>query len=348
MTAGFVANIGYCGYASGLNRGFIHYEDFPISPGQIVLSSTLGRRIAISNKLRNTIGYHEVLNHKTAADVNTSFLRWLSRRDRHPFFVFLNYMDAHEPYLPPAPFDVKFGPKGPRGNYWHSAFSAGRMHKWKMSVQEIQVERDAYDGAIAYLDQQLGRLLAELEKRGVLEKTLVIITSDHGEEFGEHSLFSHGASLYLPSLHVPLLISFPARVPAGQRVRESVSLRDLPATIVDLITLERGPRFPGNSLARYWNGIPDPGGLLTEPLLSEVSFARNNPEWYPVSRGNMKSLIGEPYHYIKNGDGREELYDLDQDPFEQHDLARAEEGRPTLERYRISLETILARNRVSN
>jgi len=348
LSAGFVANLIYCNYARGLNRGFIYYEDYPTSPGQVILSSSLGRAVASNNTLRNALGYHEVLNRKTAADVNTDFLRWLSHQGRRPFFVFLNYMDAHEPYLPPGPFDVQFGHQRPRGHFWHSPVDAGRMDKWKMSAQELQVERDAYDGAIAYLDHHLGRLFAGLEKGGVLEKTLVIITSDHGEEFGEHGLFGHGVSLYLPSLHVPLLISFPSRVPAGTRVREPVSLRDLPATVLDLLKLEGRPRFPGNSLVRHWNGTSAPASLVTEPLLSEVNFAPNNPEWYPVSKGNMKSLIAQPYHYIKNGDGREELYDLEKDPFERHDLARAEEGRRTIERFRASLETMLARNRVSS
>ena len=97
---------------------------------------------------------------------------------------------------------------------------------------------------------QLGRLFDELERRGVLENTLVIVTSDHGEELGEHGLFGHGRSLYRPELHVPLLIVRPGRVAAGRVVAEPVSLRDLPATVVDLLGLADGSPFPGGSLAR--------------------------------------------------------------------------------------------------
>ncbi len=337
LTAGFVANMLYCSYVYGLSRGFIHYEDYLVSPGEIVSSSSLGRTITDNYRLRRIIGNYQLLARKSAPEVSESFLRWLSGQDRRPFFVFLNYFDAHNPYLPPEPFDLRFGRKNRRGNPW-------LVEGWNWSPQEIQAERDAYDGSIAYLDYHFGLLFEELEKRDVLKDTLVIITSDHGEEFAEHSVMGHGNSLYLPSLHVPLLISFPRRVPAGGSVPEAVSLRDLPATVVDLLKLGSEARLPGNSLARYWAGARGLDNPVADTLLSEVSFAPDVPEWYPVSRGDMKSLIVAPYHYIKNGDGREELYDVDRDPLEQHDLARTEEGGRALQQFRRRFDAILARN----
>ena len=77
-----------------------------------------------------------------------------------------------------------------------------------MGEREIEEEINAYDGALAYLDQQLGILFNKLEEKGVLDRTIIIITADHGEEFGEHRVFDHGNSLYFPSVHVPLLIFF--------------------------------------------------------------------------------------------------------------------------------------------
>src|SRR6185437_5517908 len=103
--------------------------------------------------------------------------------------------------------------------------------------REIELARDAYDDCIAYLDAALGRLFDELDRRGVMKDTLVIVTSDHGEEIGEHQLVGHGRSLYREELHVPLLMVKPGRVPSGKMVLEPVSLRDLPATIVDLVGL---------------------------------------------------------------------------------------------------------------
>ncbi len=113
---------------------------------------------------------------------------------------------------------------------------------------------DCYDSCLAYLDQRLGELFDELQSRGVLDRTLVIVTSDHGEGLGEHGLFDHGESLYRTEIRVPLLFVLPARSRHQAVVRETVSLRDLPATITDLVGLGPGAPFPGQSLARLWQG----------------------------------------------------------------------------------------------
>jgi arylsulfatase A-like enzyme len=331
ITAGFVANTLYCGYQTGLSRGFAHYEDYPLSIGEIVRSSSFGQAIADLYWPRRIIKNYEVLaSNKTAKTINESFLQWLSGQDRRPFFVFLNYMDAHAPYLPPDPFRLKFGPERRRENMWQ--FPKWRM---RMSAEGIQAELDAYDGAIAYLDHQLGLLFEELERRGILRNTLVIITADHGEEFAEHGVIGHGNSLYRFSLHVPLLIGFPDRIAPG-KIDEPVSLRDLPATIVDLLDLEKVVQFPGRSLARNWNGLSDTVEAQS-PVLSQLDFARNVPEWYPVSKGYMQSLTTHRYHYIKNGDGQEEIYDLQNDPWEKRNLIRLEESAGILQQLRLSV-----------
>ncbi len=104
---------------------------------------------------------------------------------------------------------------------------------------------DSYDNCLAYLDERLNDLFEDLQSRGVLDRTLVIITADHGEGIGEHGLFDHGESLYRPEIHVPLVILLPAEQRATGVVRETVSLRNLPATILDLAGLERGLAVPG-------------------------------------------------------------------------------------------------------
>ena len=111
---------------------------------------------------------------------------------------------------------------------------------------------DVYDDCISYLDRRLGILLDELERRGVLDDTLVIVASDHGEHLGDHLLFFHGCSLYRQLVGVPLVIVDPKGVPAGRVVAEPVSLRDIPATVVDLLGLAGAAPFPGRSLARFW------------------------------------------------------------------------------------------------
>ena len=115
-------------------------------------------------------------------------------------------------------------------------------------------------------------LFDELQRRGVLDNTLVIITSDHGEGLGEHALFMHGESLYRTEIRVPLLILMPKLRPAVTVVRETVSLRDLPATVIDLVGLENGSPFPGRSLARFWVDRPSGAApVQTEVVLSELA-----------------------------------------------------------------------------
>jgi arylsulfatase A-like enzyme len=335
LTAGFVANTWYCGRMSGLNRGFDHYEDLAISPGQIMISSSLVRTANSNEWLRRKV-YVEMPGRKSAPEVNGRFLRWLSERDSgRPFFAFLNFFDAHEPYLPPPPFDTKFGHAQPRVNPRHDL-------DWRWAPSDIQTEMNAYDGSIAYLDYNIGLLLDQLDERGLLDNTLIIITSDHGEEFGEHSVMDHGYSVYMPVLHVPLVISFPKRVPAGISIREPVSLRDLPATVVDLINVAKGAGFPGASLKRYWNGGTAANTYSISPSLSEVDATDGLPEWYPLSAGEMKSLITERYHYIRNGNGLEELYDYTSDPLEQNNLASIEGGRKMLDQLRTYLDSVLS------
>ena len=337
-TAGFVANTEYGGRPSGLSRGFMHYEGFRYSPGTAVMSTSLGRQLAGNQRLRRLLGWHQLLGRKHAADINHAFLNWVERRRERPFFVFLNYYDAHTPYLPPSPYDTIYGDTHRRHSF---IFETGGS--WTST--EIAAQRNAYDGAITWLDAHLGDLFTTLESRGLLDSTLVIVTSDHGEEFGEHGLMEHGHSLYLPSLHVPLIISYPLRVPAGRHVTTPVSLRDLPATIMDAVGLEADSPFPGRSLLRFMDSVPAPGVVEPDTVWASVRYAPGLPPDYPVSQGDMQSLLVGRYHYIRNGDGREELYDIEADPLEQQDLSRTNEVRAMLDQFRTQLSTMVSHER---
>src|SRR5262249_4653826 len=157
-------------------------------------------------------------------------------------------------------------------------------------------------------------LLNTLQERGWLDNTMVIVTGDHGEAFGEHGYFTHGDNLYLNQLHVPLLIRFPRRDAAGTRVSEPVSLRDLPATILTVVAPGERAWLPGTSVARFWNGADTPARLPRAYLLSEVNLAPIMGRRANGTKAVMQSLVVNRYHYIRNADGREELYDLISDP----------------------------------
>jgi arylsulfatase A-like enzyme len=344
-SAGFVANLIYCNHEQGLNRGMLHYSDYPMTPGQILISSSLGSFISKIGWLRRATGYYDELNRKNAQTINEEFLAWEAQNRGRPFFAFLNYFDAHMPYNAPPPFDTQFGPNKPRAFSLDPNGVGGDHNVWRWPDPVKEVERAHYDGAIAYLDQQLGSLLSELEKRGDLDNTLVIITSDHGEQFGEHGIYDHANSVYLPLIHVPLLMVLPSRVPAGMRVPDAVSLRDLPATVLKVIGTEAS-RFPGESLSRYWTEPRQLNQFQQEPLFSQLNTREKSlPSWYPMAKGkaDLESLILGDYHYIRNGDGSEELYDWKKDEEEKRNLNQSEEASAQLQRARAALSTEFAR-----
>ncbi|TDI93313.1 MAG: DUF229 domain-containing protein [Caldithrix sp.] len=344
-TAGFIANLTFCTSRHGINRGFIHYEDYPRSLGMFALNSYFGHKIF--RKINNTFGPQKTIVYKDAAMVNKDFLDWYSKKkDQRPFFVFLNYFDAHSPYLSPEPFDGMFGPKTPLPSLGDAA-----APWWNFTMEQKQVLLDAYEEAIAYVDHELGLLLYELKQQGILDKTLVIVTSDHGELFGEHKLFGHGNSLYRSLLHVPLLISFPSHVPANRRIADRVTLCDIPATILDLLNLEESSPFPGASLARYWTEGDDRTFSET-PLISVLQKGLRLPkralQRMPHRKGDMSSIILGKWHFIKNGDGTEEMYNINIDFEEESNLAGIEEYEKELKKCRETLDSTLKRGAASN
>ncbi len=330
MTAGFSGNLVYCAYEAGITRGFLHYEDYRVVGSELLVSTALGRRIARSQVLHNMLRRFDVFGEKDAATVTGDFLRWVGRRPQgRPFFAFLNYMDPHEPYLPPQRFAERFGTGTARRNNLNTYFLrwAARPGRQQMTDDEVRAEVAAYDGTIAFVDEQIGILLAELGAAGILDSTLVIVASDHGEQFGEHGLHVHGNSLFLPTLHVPLIVTYGDRTPAGTRVALPVSIRDIPATVMSLIGLSDDSPFPGESLERHWSASGDLIDTLTEPVFSELTDIRGAP--------TMKSLVVGRYHYIWGENRVEVLFDLESDPAESINLVSGENRQLVLQMRRL-------------
>ena len=226
-----------------------------------------------------------------------------------------------------------------------------RLTSGKLPAPVLGLQRDGYDNCLAYLDKRLGELIDDLDRRGVLEQTLVIVTADHGEGFGEHGLFDHGESLYRAEIRVPLLIVLPAGRRASRGVVDRfVSLRDLPATVVDVIGQRKNSPFPGQSLAHFWadhRAAATPTPLATEATvrseLAAPSPANPNQGRGPAHRGPLVSLAEGDFVYIRNeGDGGEELFNERQDANEVHNLAADPTARPTLDRMRAALGPISA------
>lgn len=328
-TGGFSANLTYASYVFGLDRGFIRFEDYGSSLGALLSTSTLWRRIAGLSR-RYCRGY-DCWERKSAPTVTRDFLDWHETLDGRPYFAFLNLFDAHGPYDPPPPYDTMFLGRQPISR----EPTTGRQQSQE-AVSDLQ---RAYDASIRFVDDELGRLLDELERRGALANTLVVVTSDHGEDFMEHGHLGHGASLYLTQLQVPLVILVPGRSVRNVSVTEPVSLRDIPATILDIVG--DGPEsFPGLSLARFWasgDGFDERAAM--SPLLAEVQQHPTMLEpWYPVASGGLRSIIVGRWHYIRHDTGREELFDISADPVERSDLVGAPGSADVIASLRAALE----------
>jgi arylsulfatase A-like enzyme len=331
-TGAFVANHFYTTHETGLERGFTRFEDFQVTLRQLLLSSPLaqtapGRDLARGTTWRERLrairqgklrGDPKPLNdRKLAVTVTDDFLAWQAREPAQPWFAFLNLFDAHDPYEPPPPWDRAF-PDAP-----------ARLAQ--------------YEGGIAYMDHELGRLLRELEGRGMLENTIVVVTSDHGEAFGEHGLNNHGHALYMPLVHVPLVIHAPARLAAGTRVPAAIALRDLAATLLDLAGIGPVAGIAGSSfaapgrLAVASEDAVDPARVaLAETEKSKVFWLRG-----PARDGAMHALVDDHWHYIRDGRGGEELFAYRSDAAEATNLAASDSARTA--RYRALLGRVTTR-----
>jgi arylsulfatase A-like enzyme len=232
-----------------------------------------------------------------------------------------------------------------------------------MTKEDIQTEKNQYEGAIAYIDQQIGILYDELERRDLTKNTVIILVSDHGEQFGEHRFIAevgdfhkqtlqykhylreHANSLYIQAIHVPLVILYPRSVPLEKIIDMPISLRDIAMTVLDLTNLGKTGQFPGTSLAKYWQDHEMTAESYKEVILSEINQGPPRFEpWAPSKKGDMKSLVNSRYHYILNGDGSEEIYDFMQDPLEAENLMSSAQGNQMLSEFRGSLRAVLARS----
>ena len=309
-TGAFSANIFLFDRAHGFGRGFLHFGDFFQSPSDAL--DRVHYVSAVDHFFLRHGWAHNFLGRQTAAEINRSALGWLCGSKR-PFFLVLNYLDAHDPYVPPQPWRHMFSrhrdPGGP--------LDIGINYLPKLNPAQVRSEVEAYDGGIAYEDHEIQKLLESLRRRGLLQNTLVIVTSDHGEAFGGHGFFDHANALYYPQIHVPLIFWWPGHVPAGVRVSQPISTKDIGATILALVGEPQGA-FPGKSLAALWTGETEPGSWPV-PIseLAKLSISATFPDNY----GALKSAVGPELQYISDPRLGTLLFDWKRDPEEKRNLA---------------------------
>ncbi|MGH7150489.1 MAG: sulfatase family protein, partial [Planctomycetota bacterium] len=204
-------------------------------------------------------------------------------RDRR-FFLWVHYLDPHLPY--DAPGSARSVPLS-----FLEDMRVGRV----APAGALPQAREAYAEEVLYADREIGRLLAHLRARDLEKETLVVLTSDHGEEFGEHGGFEHGHSLHDEVLRVPLLLAFPGSRHAGRRVGATVSLLDLAPTILAVAGLPPDPGAEGSSLLPLLEGgaEPAPRAAFSESLLyGEEAKSIRTDRWRLILRnGESEPLV---------------------------------------------------------
>jgi arylsulfatase A-like enzyme len=223
------------------------------------------------------------LSPRPASDVTRSALSWLRKNKGEHFFLWIHYFDPHYPYTPPAPFSERFS-------------------------------ENPYDGEIAFVDHNIQMVLEELRKCRLLDRTLIVIVGDHGESLGEHGEETHSVFTYESTIRVPLIMSYPEKLPSGTRIAPPVSLADVVPTVLDILGVESAEDFNGASLVRLiGNGSSEERLIYSESMFSFLTYG-----WSQIA-----CLRGPRWKYVKST--IPELYDLSADPSETKNLARAEE-----------------------
>lgn len=166
---------------------------------------------------------------------------------RAPRFLFLQYMEPHSPYEPPEPFRERFGRTADGVDVANANALMKTINFRAFTPQIVDVLESLYDGEVAAVDAELQALFGELEQRGMLARSVVVITADHGEEFKEHGRMAHGHALFNESIRVPLIVLAPG-LEAGKVIENNVSLIDVAPTILALAGLPAQPSFEGQSL----------------------------------------------------------------------------------------------------
>lgn len=296
-TSAFYTHI-YVSSLYGFQRGYDDYDEFGI------------------------VKQFEEGKQPVATQVMDKVEAWLDGNTERPFFLAVHLFDPHWNYTPPRPYDQLYDPDyagSVNGTYFQMMPYLDKNKP--MPAADLKHLKALYDGEIKYTNDQIERLFNKLKELHVYDDMLIIVTSDHGEEFKDHGSLSHIRTLYQEVLHVPLLIKFPRSFPAPY-LPGTISLRpattlDIAPTIMAALGLPPAPEFSGLSLIR--------GDLSESDWNARPIFGKT------LRYGSFKiSLIRDGFKFIYNyhfGRGKEELYDLSRDPKEKQNLATRDKAK---------------------
>jgi arylsulfatase A-like enzyme len=322
----------------GVTHGFERYLKLwqyhhtrPAIPGP-----TAGVGAWLDKRLQRWYWRHIFPRRNRAQYVNRH-IRTLIAQTPEPFFLYAIYWDTHLPYAAQDPHAARWLPPG-------VTLSQGRRvnrdplrymtDQTPMSDEDFAVLQAFYDGALASLDAELGALVTWLHQRGMLDRTMLIILSDHGENIGDHGLMSHAYSLHDTLIRVPLIVRYPEVFPPGQRVTHQIQLTDLFPTVLDVLGLDLpGVRQELQGVSLLASPTDAPAGRLAyaellapHPSIAALNRRTGTPEGTPRPAFDraLRCLRTPTTKMIWASDGNHALYDLRQDPYETTNLVATE------------------------
>jgi len=304
-------------------------SDQGFATAAVVNSLYLSERHGFDRGFESFLYVRETADQRTPSRLITDRARsWLEAPDPRRRFLFLHYYDVHSDYVSMPESEARFvgeyhGPVD--GTTRQLALLRRGRSDLTLGPEDIAHLFDRYDAGIRQLDDELARLMHYLDESGWAERALVVVTSDHGEEFGEHGSYLHGRTQYQEVLHVPLIMRGPG-VPAGVRVATPVSLVDLAPTLLATLGVPSPPGLDGIDLSPLWKrGVER---LDLRLLYSEADHHNAIPDATRAVRQGRFKLV------VDRSTGSYVLYDLERDGDELHDVAseRPEVARLLLER----------------
>lgn len=296
MTAAIGRN-GFLRKDSNLHQGFEHYVFFPTSPGGSFAGGLLSRISPVR------FGWPD----PTSSDLTDTALRWIRANTQRPFFLWLHYFDPHLPYSPDP--DLLPGSSPPDGmSFYFNDLQQAREGHFVPNEDELAWIRALYDAELRDVDASIARVIDALKVHGLYEDSLIVFSSDHGEEFWEHGGFKHGHDLYGEIIRVPLLFKLPGQG-LVRRISEPVSNMGVTATVLDVLGFSE-ELVAQTSLAYFFDEGSQPDA--TPPLLSTGVLYYDQ----------KIALVFDGFKYIRNErTGVEQLFDLVTDPREKTSLA---------------------------
>lgn len=265
---------------------------------------------------------------KSGNEITNQALEWLDKNKTNVFFLWIHYFDTHGPYQPPPPYDKLFVSDKLNLSDIEVLRNTAKIigvdparTPHNMTEQEKKYYISQYDGEIKFVDEQIGRLLNILKEQDLLKNTLIILTADHGENLYDHeNFFGHATLLYDELVRVPLIMRFDNLIPTVRVISQQVQLIDIMPTILDIAKVNTDIKMEGKSLlSLVLNKTIDSGSYA----FSEARQDTGGGEKF--IRYSIRSLEWKLiYTYDSDDSGKCELYDLNNDPQELHNLVQTE------------------------